>query len=180
MVTGKEDLMQSLIEAYLMEKGTMEFYSRAADKVIDPEVKKTFRSLSSWEERHMDFIRFLYQSVMDDRDIIGFEQFKDKTDTLFTEAGIPVKELEGRIEQKDFSNDMEAITLALDIEGGAYRLYRGLSQSAGDSNARVVFQEMMEYEAKHIDYLQKISVNYLKNVSVEYLKKMRERLTDNS
>jgi len=156
MLTGKEDLLQSLIEVYLMEKGTMDFYSQAAAKAIDPEAGKMFKDLSEWEGRHMDFIGFLYQSILDDRDIIGFDKFKSKTDAPITEAGIPVKDLEARLGKYDFIDDMGALIMALEMEGKAYNLYRKMSQSAVDTNARVVFQEMMEQEIKHIDYLKKL------------------------
>lgn len=158
MITGKEDLIQSLIEAYLMEKGTNEFYAQAALKSIDKEAKKTFKELADWEERHMEYIQFLYQSVQDERDIKGFEEFRNKTASPVTEAGIPVKELEMKLEQYNFIDDMGALIFALEIEGKAYNFYRKLSESASDSNARVVFKEMMEQELKHVDYLKKLRI----------------------
>ncbi len=158
MITGKEGLIQALIEAYLMEKGTNEFYAQASLKSIDKEAKKTFKELSDWEERHMEYIQFLYQSVQDDRDIKGFEEFSNKTASPVTEAGIPVKELEAKLEQYNFIDDMGALIIALEIEGKAYNLYRKLSESAVDSNARVVFKEMMEQELKHVDYLKKLRI----------------------
>ena len=156
MITGKEDLLQSLIEAYLQEKGTREFYSHTAQKALDPEAKKTFRDLSAWEERHMEFIQYLYLSIQDDRDIKGFEEFRERTDAPVTEAGIPVKDLESRLEKHDFIDDMGALVLALEIEGKAYNLYRQMSEKAADNNARVVFREMMEQELRHVDYLKRM------------------------
>ena len=156
MVTGKEDLVQSLIEAYLMEKGTMDFYSQAAAKAINAEARKMFKDLSVWETQHMDYIGFLYKAMQDDRDIIGFETFKNKTDAPVTEAGIPVKDLEARLEKYEFLDDMGALILALEIEGKSYALYSKLSKSAVDTNARVVFKEMMEQETRHVDYLKKL------------------------
>jgi len=158
MLTGKEDLIQSLIEAFLMEKGTMDFYAQAASKARDLEAKKMFKELSSWEHRHMDFIGFLYQSIQEDKDIVGFERFTDKTAAPVTESGIPVKDLEAKIEQYSFVfvDDMGALILALEIEAKAYSLYHKLSQSALDTNAKVVFQEMMAQEAKHIEYLKQL------------------------
>ena len=156
MMTGKEDLLRALIEAYLMEKGTRVFYSGAAEKAANPEAKKMFAELSDWEERHMDFIQYLYQSIEDDRDVQGFSAFSERTDAPVTEAGIPVKDLEAKLEKYTFVNDQDALRMALEIEGKAYNLYRGLSEKASDSNARVVFDEMMEQELKHIDYLKKM------------------------
>ncbi len=156
-MTGKEDLLRALIEAYLMEKGTRIFYSSAAAKAANPEAKKMFAELSDWEEKHMEFIQYLYQAFFeDDRDIKNFEDFRDRTDAPVAESGIPVKELEAKIEKYDFEDDEGAMRIALETEGKAYNLYRRLSEEAPDSNAKVVFKEMMEQELKHIDYLKKM------------------------
>ncbi len=156
MVTGKEDLLRSLIEAFLMEKGTHEFYSTAAQKALSTEAKAAFKELTDWEEKHMEYIQFLYLSIQDDRDVEHFEEFKKMAEAPVTEGGIPVKELEARIEKSAFLDDMGALILALEIEGKAYNLYRSLSEKAVDGNARVVFKEMMGMELSHIDYLKKL------------------------
>ncbi len=155
MLTGKEDLLQALIEAFLMEKGTREFYADAGQKALDPEARKTFKALSAWEEKHMDYIRSLYLSVQDERDLEGFEQFSRHAAAPVTEAGIPVKDLEASLERHSFVDDMGALIFALEIEGKAYNLYRKMSEKAVDTNAKVVFREMMEQELSHIDYLKK-------------------------
>jgi len=156
MITGKEDLLQSLIEAFLMEKGTHEFYAEAAVKVMNSQAKETFRDLSEWEERHMEYIEFLYLAIQDDRDIEKFDDFKRKAAAPVTEGGIPVNDLEARIEAQDFIDDTGALVLALEIEGRAYNLYRGMSEKATDTNARVVFRDMMEQELRHIEYLKEM------------------------
>ena len=156
MVTGKEDLLMSLIEAFLMEKGTHEFYEKSATKAISPEARNTFKDLSSWEEKHMGYIEFLYMSLQDDRDLARFEEFKKGAAAPVTEGGIPVKDLESKIEESVFLDDMGAMIMALEIEGKAYNLYRNLSGKAADGNARVVFKEMMDMELDHISYLKKL------------------------
>lgn len=153
MMTGKEDLLQSLIEAFLMEKGTNIFYSQAAAKTANPEARSMFQDLTVWEEKHMAYIQFLYQSIQGDLDVEGFEAFQAKTEAPMTEAGIPVKDLESRVEKFSFSDDTEAYRIALEIEAKAYNLYRRLSAGAADGNARAVFSEMMAQEQQHIDYL---------------------------
>jgi rubrerythrin len=139
-----------------MEKGTRIFYSSAAAKAVHPVAQKMYGELSDWEEEHMEFIQYLYQSFSDDRDIKNFEHFRDVTDAPVAESGIPVKELEAKIEKYAFDDDEGAMRIALQTEGQAYNLYRKLSQDAPDSNARVVFKEMMEQELKHIAYLKKM------------------------
>jgi rubrerythrin len=156
MITGKEDLLQALMEAYLMEKGTKEFYSIASDGVKDSEAARVFRELSLWEEKHMEYIRSLYQSVMEDYDFIGFNEFSSKTEASHTESGIPVKDMLSGLEEYHIIGDMDALTIAFKMEGRAYNLYRKLSEETADTNAKVVFDEMMRQELKHIDYLKNI------------------------
>ena len=156
MLTGKEDLLQSLIEAFLMEKGTREFYADAAQKALNADARAAFRELSTWEEKHMDYIESLYLSLQDDRDLEGFERFSGHAHAPVAEGGIPVKDLAGKVETHPFLDDMGALNLALEIEGKAYNLYRRMSEAAADTNAKVVFKEMMDQEQHHIDYLKKM------------------------
>ncbi|HDH05788.1 MAG TPA: hypothetical protein ENH01_08755 [Nitrospirae bacterium] len=158
MITGKEDLLQSLIEAFLMEEGTRVFYSEAAEKAINPDAGKMFKTLSEWERKHMDFLQFLYQSVNGDRETKSFEEFKNKTEAPVTEAGIAVKDLESKIEKYSVTDEMGTLTLAMEIEGKAYNLYLKLSRQAADTNTQVLFKEMMEQEAMHIGYLKELRV----------------------
>ncbi len=153
MATGNEDLLQALVDAYLMEKGTREFYAQAARKSLAPAAKSAFAELSAWEGKHMEFVQYLYQALMEDRDVKGFEDFKKRSRPTHAEGGIPVKDLEAKLEIVAIANDLEAITMALGIEGKAYSLYWQLSKTASDSNTRVVFQSMMEQEITHISYL---------------------------
>ncbi len=158
MVTGKEDLLMALSEAFLMEKGTKIFYSDAAEKSVNAEARNTFKFLSEWEGRHMEFILFLYQSIHGDRNVVTFEEFNNKVDAAVTEAGISIKDLEARVEKHSITDEMGALTLAMEIEGKAYNMYRKLSQTAEDTNAQVVFKEMMEQELKHVNYLKDLRV----------------------
>ena len=158
MITGKEDMLGALIEAYLMEKGTKEFYNEAAEKANNPEAKKIFEELSHWEDEHMDFIQYLYQSINGDLDFSSFEEFQKKADSPITEAGIPEEELVKKLEKHIYTDEMGAITLAMKIEARAHGLYRDLSGAAEDSNAKVVFEEMMHQETKHVDHLKGLRV----------------------
>ena len=97
MPTGQEDLLQALVEAFIMEKGTREFYAQAAS-ISGAAAKKSFEDLAAWENRHMTYIQSLYQSILDDRELEEFSDFSKKTPAPVTESGIPVKDLEKQIE----------------------------------------------------------------------------------
>lgn len=158
MISGKEGLLESLIEAFIMEKGTSDFYKYTSEKSLSREAKKAFKALEQWESKHMDYIQFLYKSLMEDHDLLSFETFKDRVPALVVEGGIPVSDLEERMEEYTSIDDTGAIMLALEIEGKAYNLYRRLSETADDSNAKVFMKEMMEQELEHIDYLKDVKV----------------------
>lgn len=162
MISGKENILEALIEAYLMEKGTKEFYAQASQKVGNKEAADAFKTLADWENKHMEFIQALYQALQDDRDLVAFQEFKNKTESPVTEAGIPVKDLEEKLEEYTFDDENSALEMALLIEGKAYNLYRRFSEQASDTNARTVFKEMMEQELSHIDYIKKMRENIVK------------------
>lgn len=156
MLTGKEDLLQALVEAYIMEKGTREFYTQAASKSTAAAAKKRFTELAAWENTHMAYIQSLYQSILDDRELEEFKMFSAKAPATTSEGGIPVKDLEKRIEQFTVTNEKDALSLALNIEAKAFNFYKGLAAKAQDVQTRVIFEEMMAQETKHMDEINAI------------------------
>jgi len=150
MLTGKEDLLQTLVEAYIMEKGTREFYVLAAAK-SGAAAKKSFEDLAAWENRHMIYLQSLYQSVLDDRELLEFESFSRNVPAPVAEGGMPIKDLEMKIEKFSVQNEKDALSLAINIEAKAYNFYKGLAAKAPDAQTKVIFEEMMAQETKHMD-----------------------------
>lgn len=153
MLTGKEDLLQALVEAYIMEKGTKEFYAQAASKSSAAEAKKTFEDLAIWENKHMTYIQSLYQSILDDRELEEFKAFSAKAPTTVSEGGMPVKDLEKKVEKFAVKSESDALSLALGIEAKAYSFYKGLAAKTRDDQTKVIFEEMMAQETIHMDQL---------------------------
>lgn len=156
MITGKEKLLEALIEAFIMEKGTNIFYKEAAGNAVNEESKKMFGHLAGWEADHMYYIQFLYQSVHGDTDMVSFEKFRERVPAPSVEGGMPVRDIEKRIERHEFATESDAIKVALEIEGKSYNLYRKFSEAADDGNAKVIMREMMEQEQKHINYIKEL------------------------
>ena len=129
MLTGKEDLLQALVEAYVMEKGTREFYAQAASKSTAAEAKRSFAELEE------------------------FKAFSAKAPATVSEGGLPVKDLEKRIEQFAVKNEKDALSLALNIEAKAYNFYKGLAAKAQDVQTRVIFEDMMAQETEHLNQI---------------------------
>jgi len=62
MLTGKEDLLQAIIEIFLMEKGINQFYSQLLVKAKSAEAEKTSTLLANWEAEHVRYIQNFYHS----------------------------------------------------------------------------------------------------------------------
>ena len=156
MITGREELLQAMIEAYVMEKGTNEFYTQASEKALNAEARKAFGVLAEWEHEHMLYIQFLYQAILDMREEISFEEFKKTVIADVIEGGMPIKDMEAQMEKYAFIDDLGALTFALEIEGRAYALYRRFSEQAPDPNTKAFMRDMMGFEQKHIEYLKQL------------------------
>jgi rubrerythrin len=156
MITGREDLLNSMIEAFIMEKGTAVFYDMAVGKAESPEARETFRILSRSEKEHMRYIEYLYNSIEDNRDLLAFEDFRQKAVPSDVEGGIPVKEVEARLDEIPSGDDLAVVCEAEAVEEGAYALYKRLSESAEDANVRVFTKDLMGWELKHLERLREL------------------------
>ena len=155
MLTGKEDLRKAIVEAFAMEKGLRDFYDYAKDRSETAEVQDLFGRLREWETTHMDYLAFLYRALEGDLDLKPFDEFAKSLKPGHMESGVPVAEAEVLFRPEECTTEKAALDIALRIEGKAYNMYRRFSEGAQDSNARVVFKDMMEQEQKHIDTLKK-------------------------
>jgi rubrerythrin len=156
MISGREGLQEAMIEAFSFEKGMREFYRHAEANSTSQEARSTFGKLREWEFHHMEYIEFLYQALMGDREFQSYELFMERAPSDHVESGIPRRKAEDLFERKKPSSEMEIINFALDMEGKAYNFYRRYSESAEDTNAQAVYSEMMEQEKKHIEALRKL------------------------
>ena len=153
MIHAEEGLMQALMDVYMMEKGIHQFYDEVSRKAQNEEAKKAFGDLAVWEAGHERYVQYLYQGLMEDWDIVGFEEFSKKAKPEIAEGGLPLKDLEGRIDEFTYLDDEGAISFALRIEAKEYALYGTLASQTKDTNMKVLFEDLMGWEQKHIEYL---------------------------
>jgi rubrerythrin len=156
MITGKEGLLELMMEAFSMEKGTREFYRKASRVAHEEVARKAFAQLADWEAEHMNYIQYLYQSIMDDREMLSFAEFREKVRPEAVEGGIPMNVVEMRLADYEFTTETGALILALEIEGKSYSFYRRLSEQAEDPGAKAFMRDMMEWEKKHLQYLKEL------------------------
>lgn len=159
MLTWKEDLLQALIEIYLMERGINQFYSELSLKANSSETRKTFTALANWEAEHVRHLQNFYQTLMDEKDPSSFDEFAKKARPDVAEGGTPLTELAKNMNEFRFLDDIGAMQFALKVEADEYNLYRGLAAKTDDTNVKALCEEFMGWEQDHIKYLKKLLGN---------------------
>jgi rubrerythrin len=156
VINAKEGLIQALMDVYMMEKGIHLFYNEVAAKTQNQEAKKAFAELADWESGHARYAQYLYQGLMEDWDIVSFEEFSKRAKPEIAEGGMPLKDLEGKIEEFTYLDDVGAIAFALKVEAKEYALYKKLASETTDTNMNILFENLAEWEQRHMEYLKNL------------------------
>jgi rubrerythrin len=156
VINAKEGLIQALMDVYMMEKGIHLFYDEVAAKTQNQEAKKAFAELADWESGHARYAQYLYQGLMEDWDIVSFEEFSKRAKPEIAEGGMPLKDLEGKIEEFTYLDDVGAIAFALKVEAKEYALYKKLASETTDTNMNILFENLAEWEQRHMEYLKNL------------------------
>ncbi len=152
MLKKDSSLLDSLLFAFGLEKGSNIFYTRAAEKMDDEKSRELFLSMADIEKGHMANIRLLYCGMENEACPATMEEFIESTEGAYVEGG---KLLEHVLRELDvaFLDEADAIKIAIKQEGEAYAFYVKAAKRMLDSNARVLFENLAEEEKKHLDVL---------------------------
>ena len=152
MLKGNESLVDSLLFAFGMEKGSKDFYTKAAEKVDDPKSREIFLAMAEVEGGHMANIRLLYCGMDNEACPISMEEFAEAAQGPYIEGG---KLLENALRELDvaFLDQTDALKVAIRQEGDAYAFYTKAAKRMEDSYARVLFENLAHEEKKHLEQL---------------------------
>ena len=114
MLTGKEDIVRAITEALALEKGTREFYQFAATKVSNKSARDIFSVLRDMEERHMRYLDFLYLSVSEDRDLLGYKDFSSSVTATHIESGVSARDAMKLFEEQEIKTAKDALKVAFE------------------------------------------------------------------
>lgn len=152
MLKGNETLLDALLFAFGLEKGSHDFYLKAAGKVDDPRSKEIFLAMAEIEQGHMANIRLLYCGMDNEACPISIDEFCESAGGPYLEGG---KLLEAALRELDvaFLDRADALKVAIRQEGEAYAFYNKASKRMEDSYTRVLFSNLAEEEQKHLNDL---------------------------
>jgi len=154
LVTETTDVKDILMLAIKLEKGSWDFYLAAKEKAASPQAKEKFQMLANAEDGHM---RRLWERAIP---LLGagalppLGKLKRELKVEYMEGGIKISPSLVKIDEK-FSDEMEALEIALEKEYMSYDFYKRASVLVEDPDAKALLHELAVEERSHADILLK-------------------------
>ena len=132
------------------EKEAVEFYASLAKEATRNSLKETFENFSKEEEKHVS----LLSDMSGNKEKIEAYEFKTITDLKISDYMVEIEYQEGMPMP-------EILKLAMKREEKAVKLYNTLGDQTDHSDAKKVFQILVQEEAKHKLALESMYDDYM-------------------
>lgn len=160
LITGGEETSDVLIVALMLEKGAVEFYTKAQKLIKDEKAAQVFERLAAMEEEHLQKLYTQYSQLLwEMRMLLGtdelpsLDRLKEELSTVYMESGMRIKEKLVEIGDMEFMDDLEALKIGLKNEYAAYDFYKRVSETVDDRKTRNLLHELAGEEEGHINLL---------------------------
>ncbi len=153
LFTGNETTSDTLILAYSLETGLLDFYTSMAPKVNNLEAKKLFNLLSGIEIKHRERIFNEYRKITGTLD--SQEHFEKKIVTHAVEGGLTTQEYVNLF-KPDWESPIEIVGIAMSIEAQALDLYQRASERSDNKACKYVLSQIATEERSHLTQLGKV------------------------
>jgi rhodanese-related sulfurtransferase len=154
LVTKGAGIRDILTLAIKLEKGSRDFYVAAKRKVASPHTKEKFQILADTENRHIQRLLERAISLLGVRALPSLEKLKQELKVEHVEGGIEISPALARVDER-FSDEMEALEIALEKEYMSYDFYKRASVLVEDPSANTLLHELAVEERNHADILLK-------------------------
>jgi len=161
LITGGEETFDVLIVALMLEKGALDFYSKAQKRVKDEKAAQVFQRLVAMEDTHLQRLYMQYSQLLwEMKSLLGaadelpsLDQLKAELSTIYMEGGMRINEELVKIEDPEFMDDLEALEIGLEKEYAAYDFYMRVADTVDDPKTRNLLRELAGEERGHINLL---------------------------
>ncbi len=154
LVTEVADVKDILMLAIKLEKGSWDFYVAAKAKAASPQTKEKFQMLADAENRHMQRLWERAITMLGEGALPPLEKLKQELKVEHMEGGIEISPALAKVDEK-FSDEMEALEIALEKEYMSHDFYKRTSALVGDPGAKTLLHELALEERNHADILLK-------------------------
>lgn len=153
LIKGDEDIADALIIAIGLEKGSRDFYTRAAEKVNKDPAKKMFRNLAKTEGKHMERLFERYEKIRGEAMLPDFKSLQALLDSEYMEGGIKSVRALLAIQESDFNDEMDIYETALEKEYLAFDFYIRVADLMEQEMTRALLHELAAEEKMHVKQL---------------------------
>lgn len=156
LFTGDESPEVTLVVAYSLEEGLLDFYLSMMPRVKNEDVKKVFEKLSEIEIKHQD--RIFKEYVRISGTSASREAFEKNTVIDAVEGGLTTQEYLD-LYKPDWESAADIIGLAMSIEAQALDLYLRAADRSGNPESKKVLLQIADEERVHLARLGKLMDN---------------------
>lgn len=154
-----DEIIDVMRESIKLELNGQSFFEQVADATHNELGKKMFMKLANDEAQHLRVFSDMFTKL------VG-EEWKDRVGELKAAGKAPlIDALAKKIAsagKEARASELEAISIAMDLERKAIEFFSGAAQKTGDDKARDVFNKIADEERLHYDLLQ-AQHDYLSN-----------------
>jgi len=141
---------QAIEKALQFEKDGINYYGQALEISKHPDARNMFVLLEGEEKKHVDFLDSLKEKLAAENrlpDVSTVDLDRDFK-RIFQEAS-------GNIDQtvKVESDEIEALSKAIDFEKRGYEMYLDLAEKAGSDEEKDLFSRLAQWEKGHMEYV---------------------------
>jgi rhodanese-related sulfurtransferase/rubrerythrin len=154
LVTKAADVKDILMLAIKLEKGSWDFYVAAKERTALPEAKERFQMLANAENGHMQKLWERAITLLGAGALPPLAKLKQELKVEHMEGGIEISPAVARVDQ-EFSDEMEALEIALEKEYMSYDFYKRTSVLVEAPGAKSLLHDLALEERQHADILLK-------------------------
>ena len=139
--------LEVIKEAILNENEGYQVYSMAAEKIKDEEISKSFEKLADEELKHIDWLKDLYKSIEDTKEV----------EFSIEEISAPDKERLFKMEKIDKENlsfALSVFSIGVKMEKEAIDYYKDAAENTESEAAKDLYERIIEWEYQHLNYFE--------------------------
>lgn len=145
MQEERKRMLEGLKRALQAEVDGENFYRMAANGTADTVGRATFENLAADEVEHFIFLRAQYDSIVQTGAVNLNVRLGKPSDA--GESPIFSEGFKTRI--KEAHHEMSALSIGVQLELAAIRLYRAEAEAASDPHVKAFYRELAEWEETH-------------------------------
>lgn len=145
------EILEVIREAIKLELNGQSFFENVADATHNALGKKMFTKLAQDEAQHLKIFSDIFTNM------VGEDWKKHIADLKVNEKAPMIEALAKKVAsagKESRASELEAISIAMDLERNAIDFFSGAAKKTTDGEARDIFNKIADEERLHFDLLQ--------------------------